>query len=189
MRLRTTRSRLEKKIFARNEHSSFSFFFSRSRRSLNLSNAGSRAKILHFYKRYRSYVRKIVLTICPYEVWISVQKNHAAFLWFQTTDESTSRAISPVRDHRSGDVAHARAPHLCRHFDRRERQSFVDVTCASFTRAKASNTAACLDSPLPSFEGSAARRRTRVSPSRPTAARCPPTRISRCASARTTPTP
>jgi hypothetical protein len=47
----------------------------------------------------------------------------------------------------------------------------------------------CLDSPPPSFEGSAARRRTRVSPSRPSAARCPPTRISRCASARTTPTP
>lgn len=79
MRLRTTRSRLEKKIFARPALALIVFFFQVSIPQ-NLSNAGSRAKFFT-YKRYRSYVRKIVLTVCPYEVWISVQKNHAACLW------------------------------------------------------------------------------------------------------------
>ena len=154
----------------------FFFFFPSSNRSTPIFR--SAGKLTEFRQTVFSRVQDLDLRA----------KNHSLHLWFETMEsprlaESRRFAITEA-------VTSTRRARPPRSPLRPTRTPVVFyVTRANFTRAKASNTAACLDSPLPSFEGSAPRGRTRVSPSRPTAARCPPTRISRCASARTTPTP
>lgn len=78
MRLRTTRSRDEKKMYfcALSKRAVIVFFFFSVPDLSEPFERGIAREILHVRN-----IRKFVLTVCPYEIWISVPKNHAACLW------------------------------------------------------------------------------------------------------------